>query len=93
MAGTGEYYAEWNKPGSEKQIPYDLPYKWNLITKQTREQNRMKDMEIKNWQWPEGREEGYKGEKGGRVKSKNKYKGPMDKDKRQQDWMWEVGVW
>ena len=22
--GTGEYYAKWNKSGSERQIPYDL---------------------------------------------------------------------
>ena len=25
--GTGEYYAKWNKPGSEREIPYDLTYK------------------------------------------------------------------
>ena len=24
MDGTGEHYAEWNKPGSEREIPYDL---------------------------------------------------------------------
>ena len=33
MDGTGEYYAEWNKPGGERQILYDLTYKWNLINK------------------------------------------------------------
>ena len=33
MGGTGEHYAEWNKPGSERQIPYDFTYKWNLINK------------------------------------------------------------
>ena len=33
MDGTGEHYAKWNKPGGEKQIPYDLTYKWNLINK------------------------------------------------------------
>ena len=27
MDGTGEYYAKWNKPGGERQIPYDLTYK------------------------------------------------------------------
>ena len=27
------YYAKWNKPGGERQIPYDLTYKWNLINK------------------------------------------------------------
>ena len=31
--GTGEYYAKWNEPGGEKQIPYDLTYMWNLIDK------------------------------------------------------------
>ena len=24
---------KWNKPGSERQIPYDLTHKWNLISK------------------------------------------------------------
>ena len=27
------HYAKRNKPGSETQIPYDLTYKWNLISK------------------------------------------------------------
>ena len=31
--GTGEHYGKWNKPGSERQIPYDLTYKWNLNNK------------------------------------------------------------
>ena len=29
--GTGEHYAKWNKAGSERQIPYDLTCKYNLI--------------------------------------------------------------
>ena len=33
MDGTGEHYAKWNKAGGERQIPYDLTYKWNLINK------------------------------------------------------------
>ena len=33
MDGIGEHYAKWNKPGSERQIPYDLIYKWNLMNK------------------------------------------------------------
>ena len=33
MDGTRECYAKWGKPGSERQIPYDLTYKWNLINK------------------------------------------------------------
>ena len=31
--GSGEHYAKWNKPGGERQIPYDLTFKWNLINK------------------------------------------------------------
>ena len=31
--GTGEYYAKWNKPGDERQIPYDLTYNGNLMNK------------------------------------------------------------
>ena len=42
-----ELDAKWNKPGGEKQIPYDPTYKWNLINK-TNEQNRARDIEIKN---------------------------------------------
>ena len=33
MDGTGEYYAKQNKLDSERQIPYDLTYKWNLMNK------------------------------------------------------------
>ena len=33
MDGTGEHYAKWNKSGTERQIPCDLTYKWNLINK------------------------------------------------------------
>ena len=33
MDGTGEHDAKWNKPGGERQILYDLTYKWNLINK------------------------------------------------------------
>ena len=33
MDGTGEHYAKQNKPGGERQIPYDLTFNWNLINK------------------------------------------------------------
>ena len=33
MDGYAEHYAKWNKAGSEREIPYDLTYKWNLINK------------------------------------------------------------
>ena len=39
MDGTGEHYTKWNKPGGERQIPYDAPYKWNLVNK-TNEQTK-----------------------------------------------------
>ena len=37
MDGTGEYYAKLNKPGSGREIPYDLTYKWNLINKTSKQ--------------------------------------------------------
>ena len=48
MDGTGEHYAKWNKPGSERQIPYDLTYKWNLINKMNDQTKITRDIEIKN---------------------------------------------
>ena len=39
MDGTGEHYAKWNKPGSERQIQYALTYKWSL-TKKTNKQEK-----------------------------------------------------
>ena len=47
MDGTGEHYAERNKPSGERQILYDLTYKWNLINK-TSKQNIIRGIEIKN---------------------------------------------
>ena len=47
--GTGEHYAKWSKPGSEREIPYDLTFKWHLIKKKwTSKQNITRDIEIKN---------------------------------------------
>ena len=37
MDGTGEHYAKWNKPGGERQIPYDLTFNWNLINKMNKQ--------------------------------------------------------
>ena len=31
--GIREHYAEGIKPGSKRQLPYDLTYRWNLINK------------------------------------------------------------
>ena len=33
MDGTGEHYAKQNKPGGEREIPYDLTFNRNLINK------------------------------------------------------------
>ena len=33
MDGTGMHYAKQNKPGGERQIPYDITFKRNLINK------------------------------------------------------------
>ena len=33
MDGTGEHYDKRNRPGGERQIPYDHTYKRNLINK------------------------------------------------------------
>ena len=33
MDGTEEHRAKWNKVGGERQIPYDLTYRWKLINK------------------------------------------------------------
>ena len=39
QGGTGDYYAKWNKPGGERQIPYDLTYK--SVHKESNEQNKL----------------------------------------------------
>ena len=38
MNGSGEHYAKWNKPVRERQIPYDITYKRNLMIKTNNEQ-------------------------------------------------------
>ena len=47
MDGTGKHYAKQNKPGSERQIPYDLTFNRNPIN-ETNKQNITKDTEIEN---------------------------------------------
>ena len=37
MDGTGEHYAKWNKPGSERQILYDLTFNWSIINKRKKQ--------------------------------------------------------
>ena len=33
MDGAGGYYAQWNKPGRERQVPNYFPYLWNITMK------------------------------------------------------------
>ena len=33
ISGPGEHYATWNKPVRERQVPYDVTYRWNLMNK------------------------------------------------------------
>ena len=37
MDGTGKHYAKRNKPGGERQIPYDLTFNRNLINKTSKQ--------------------------------------------------------
>ena len=59
-----------------------LPISGTYSTKQTSDQNRTRDMEIKNKLMVslEGRGMGDNGKRRGEVKSQNMYKRPMDKD-------------
>ena len=47
MDGNGKYYAKRSQSGSERQIPYDLTFKWNLINK-TNKENITRDIDIMN---------------------------------------------
>ena len=67
MDGTGELYAKWNKPGSERQIPYDLTFKWNLINKTNKQAKYNQRHKLRSGQqWPEERGEVDKREKKGK---------------------------
>ena len=64
--GTEEYYGKWNKPGGERQIPYDLTYKRDTMNKNKStsktEQETWKHRTA--WQGPEGSGEEDTGGKG-----------------------------
>ena len=47
MDGTGNHYTNRNKPGGERQIPYELTFNRNLINN-TSKQNITKDTDIEN---------------------------------------------
>ena len=93
MDGSGDHYAKWNKPVSERQIPYDLTYE------QSNEQNKLTNkIEPETWKhgtlwtWPDGRWEGDNGGKKGKGLDKEHLW--MTHGHRQQcgDWLWGVGV-
>ena len=46
MDGIGQYYAKWNKSLNERQMPYDLTYKWHLINKTNKQVIKI---ELKTW--------------------------------------------
>ena len=58
MDGPREYYAKWNKPVRERQVPFDFTYKSNLMNKINKE-NRNKLIE--NGQLSMGRGDGRAG--------------------------------
>ena len=49
MGGPGDYYAKWNKPVRERQIPYDL-----IFYVESNEQNKLTNKKIRKWTifWP-----------------------------------------
>ena len=82
MDGMGKHHAKWSKTGGERQIPYDLTYKWNLINKTNKW--------VKYNQRHGNREQTYSNQRGekreitgkeGKGLSRNMYKGHMDKAK------------
>ena len=54
MDESGKYYAKWNKQVRERQIPYDLTYMWNLMSKRETEAWT----HGRHWQLSDGRGEG-----------------------------------
>ena len=80
MDGTREHYAKWNKPGSERQIPRDFTYKWNLINKTNKQAKQNQSHGNKEQTDSNQREVGREimGEIG-EGPSRNMYKGHMDK--------------
>ena len=84
MDESGEHYAKWNKPGSKRQIPYDLTYKRNVM-KKTNEQNRTRGIESWN------RLTAVRGEGGGGDWLKEG-EGPSQRPCMKDPWTWTT-VW
>ena len=69
---------------SNAQPLFNMLFHLAIVTKQTSKQNITKDVEIKN-KLTITRGAGVTGERRGKVKSRNMYKGPMDKAKGGKD--------
>ena len=65
-------WMECNKPGSERQIPYDLIYKWKLINKTNKQ--------AKYNQRHGNKEQTDSNQRGIRGQRRRRYKGPMGND-------------
>ena len=89
MNGTGERFAKWNDPGSERQIPYDLTFSWNLINKTNKQAKYNRDIEIKN-KPTEGEVGGDHGEKRGKGHQQTHIKDTWTKTNREKS---EGGWW
>ena len=59
-----KHYAKWSKPGSERQIPHDLTYKWNLINKT----NRWAKYNQRHWNKEQTERRGEEDNRGKKVK-------------------------
>ena len=73
------HYGKWNKPGNERQIPYDLTFNWNLIDKM----NKQAKYNQRYWNWEQADSDQRGEDNGGRGWSvyRNNYKGHVDNKK------------
>ena len=69
-------------------MPYGLTYKWYLVNNNNNKKKQMSKIEPEtwkqgtDWKWLEGSGEAVTGERKGRVRSRNMYKGPTGMDNR-----------
>ena len=92
MDGTGEHYTKWDKPGGERQIPYNLTYKRNLINKTNKwaKQNQRLGNKKQSDSDQRGTGRGTTGERRGRDKQWDTNRGLMGIDNGG-DWLGEWG--
>ena len=73
MDGPQGHYAKWNKSARERQMPYDLSYRWNRnknLYKQRKKPHKLIDTENRLVVARGGRGVGERGEEGQKVKIK-----------------------